>query len=136
MTPTLNCWITEDESQDCDQAFVEIHLHVEANDMPTPEWDETQDVWMTRVDTNVFGRIEVMIKTDGEQTPPTQRQISTLELVAGLPAAFLDTIPSDARKYAEGFMMKDDFDELALLLSDRRVGNRRGAWHRLPVQES
>lgn len=80
--------------------------------MPTPEWDETQDAWVTRLDTEVFGNIEVMIKTDGEETPPTERQMSTLELISSLPATLLDTIPSDARQYAKGYMMEDEFDEM------------------------
>jgi len=99
----------------------EEHIPIDAKDDDTnyrsqvwdaAQWDETLNAWITQVRTNVFGWIEVMISTDGVTSPPTARQLSTLDLVANLPSASLADVTTQARVYAEEYMMEDEYEEL------------------------
>jgi hypothetical protein len=78
-----------------------------------PQWDESRDAWMTQVRTSAFGWIELMIRTDGSCSPPTDRQLSAVEWIANLPRAATADISRQARSYAEAYMMEDDYEELS-----------------------
>lgn len=93
-------------------AFVGYRRSASCEIAMAPQWDETRDAWVTQVSAKAFGLIGVIIHTDGVSSPPTPRQLSTLELAMNLPSTLLTDVASQARVYAEEYMMEDDYEDL------------------------
>jgi hypothetical protein len=79
--------------------------------MAAPVWDPAVEAWTTSVTCPAYGDINVEIKTDGETTQPSERQLHALSLIASLQAAARKSIRKDVKRYAKEILDEEEMED-------------------------
>lgn len=76
------------------------------------KWDAGVDAWSTTLSNDVFDELEVLVRTDGENDPPTPRQLQAVDVIERMTIADRDKIGAVARQWGEDNMVEDDLAEM------------------------
>lgn len=75
-------------------------------------WDSDLDAWSTKLSNDTFDDLEIRVVTDGEDSPPTERQLQAVAQIAALTKADLAALDTLARVYAEANLDADELEEM------------------------
>ena len=80
--------------------------------MGTLNWDSSVEAWATTLSNGVFDDLEIRVTTDGDASPPTEKQQQAVAEIEQITSATLDTIAALVHKYAADNLDPDEFDEM------------------------
>jgi hypothetical protein len=75
-------------------------------------WDPSDEAWTAWVVCPAYGTIRVIIQSDGEACPPTERQFAALRLIGALPRSVREELRRDVKRYATGYLPLDELEDL------------------------
>lgn len=79
--------------------------------MEPAKWDSSDEAWTTTVECPAYGAIDVVIKTDGEMSPPSEKQLAAVALIAGLQQSARKTIREDVKRYAKEYLGEEELED-------------------------
>jgi len=79
--------------------------------MEPAKWDSSGEAWTTTVECPAYGAINVVIKTDGEMFPPSEKQLAAVALIAGLRQSARETIRKDVNRYAKEYLGEEELED-------------------------
>lgn len=79
--------------------------------MEPAKWDSSREAWTTTVECPAYGTIEVVIKTDGEISPPSEKQLAAGALIAELQQSARKTIRKDVKRYAKEYLGEEELED-------------------------
>lgn len=79
--------------------------------MDVPKWDRSGEAWTTTVQCPAYGAVEVIITTEGEASPPSEKQVAALSLIARLDKSARKTIKKDVKRYAKENLDEEELED-------------------------
>lgn len=79
--------------------------------MQQATWDRSREAWTTTVECPAYGTLEVLIKTDGEASSPSEKQLAALAIIGELSQSVRKTIQKDTKRYAKEYLGEDELED-------------------------
>jgi hypothetical protein len=76
------------------------------------KWTADVDSWSTWLSNDVFEDLEVRVTTDGEDDPPTPRQLQAVKAIEQFSVADREKISALARQWGEENLEEDDLEDM------------------------
>ncbi|GAA5511155.1 hypothetical protein [Novipirellula caenicola] len=75
-------------------------------------WSSDEDAWISHIESEKLGELQIRVLTDGEQSPPTDSQLRCVSVVERLAKTGLPLLTDHARKYAATYLGDTESDEM------------------------